>query len=454
MSLAKNQQTSAAAILNERSRAIPPGGSPGRPNAPRVWVLSVGEPLPVDGPSARIFRAGTLAETLSDRSSDVVWWASAFDHYNKRFRSPRHATFALSDRLTLKMIRGCGYSKNVSIARLRDESKIARAFSQLAPAEPEPDVIVSCLPVPMLCRAALDYARPRGIPVLIDLRDKWPDLFLDLLPRGLRWAGRLGLDRMFRRTASVCREATGLVGVTESYLQWGLDYADRQRGPADAVMPIGYKRRRYSASQCQQAISFWRQLGISPGDGVFNACYFGGLGRQSALGSLIDACRVLHHQKAQVRVIVCGRGDFLQRYRKMAADLPNILFPGWIDAPKIQALMHISQVGLAPYREISNVAGHIPNKPPEYLSAGLPVVSSLQGEMACLLEEFNCGLTYRHFDSKGLARILTELADSPDRLEQMSHGALELFEARFNAENVYASYADHIAQVARSANRC
>jgi len=125
-----------------------------------------------------------------------------------------------------------------------------------------------------------------------------------------------------------------------------------------------------------------------------------------------------------------------------------VLFPGWIDAPRIQTLLERSQAGLAPYRNTPNFVGHIPNKPAEYLSAGLSVLSTLEGEMAELLRKHRCGWTYRDRDAGQLASILGTLADRPQQLQAARVRARGLFDERFDADKVYAEYAEHLDRVA------
>ena len=63
---------------------------------------------------------------------------------------------------------------------------------------PRPDLILCSYPTIELSVEAVRYGRTHGIPVVLDVRDLWPDIVLDLLPTILRSPGRVALTRLFR----------------------------------------------------------------------------------------------------------------------------------------------------------------------------------------------------------------------------------------------------------------
>ena len=80
----------------------------------------------------------------------------------------------------------------------------------------------------------LDAGRARelidaGEPVVVDVRDRWPDIFVEPLPRPLRAIARLLLLSEFRRARYVFRTATAILAVSDGYLEWGLRQAARPR---------------------------------------------------------------------------------------------------------------------------------------------------------------------------------------------------------------------------------
>jgi glycosyltransferase involved in cell wall biosynthesis len=112
--------------------------------------------------------------------------------------------------------------------------------------------------------------------------------------------------------------------------------------------------------------------------------------------------------------------------------------------------MRLASIGLAPYRAGKNFDAHIPNKPIEYLSAGLPVVTSIGGELAQLLNSRQCGFFYQERNIAALTAALTALYDDRCLQAQMSANASVLFADRFVAETVYGDMADHLERIALS----
>jgi glycosyltransferase involved in cell wall biosynthesis len=107
----------------------------------------------------------------------------------------------------------------------------------------------------------------------------------------------------------------------------------------------------------------------------------------------------------------------------------------------------MSQVGLAPYHAEESFTHSLPNKSLEYLSAGLPIVSSLPGALQRLLDANECGLTYANGNPDALESHLRFLISNPESLKRMGANALALFAARFSAEHVYSGMIDYLQKL-------
>lgn len=414
----------------------------------RAWLVTVGEPLPIDRLD-RLFRAGMLAEFLLARGHEVTWWTSTFDHVRKRHRFDRDTTIEVREGYHIKLLHSLGYQKNVSLRRIFDHRGIARRFAQQAPLEPRPDVILCSLPTIELSLAATRYGKQAAVPVIVDVRDQWPDLFLELAPPWARRVARFIFTPLFREVRAACAEATAIIGVTQAFVEWGLRYAGRPCTDLDRDFPFAYGTTPPSPDAIASAKTFWEGLGISDvKDRGFIVCFFGALGRQFELETVIAAAQDPEVCRRAIRFVLCGTGESLERYRRLARGCRNVLLPGWVGAAEIWTLLRMSTVGLAPYRNRENFIHSLPNKPVEYLSAGLPVVSSLKGVLRDLLETHGCGATYEEGDARGLASLLVSLHDRPERLRAMSEKAKALFDACFAVEKVYGEMVDYLEKVA------
>ncbi|HTQ40709.1 MAG TPA: glycosyltransferase family 4 protein [Pirellulales bacterium] len=413
----------------------------------RIWLVTIGEPLPTDGSAERLLRTGMLADILARRGHEVVWWTSTFDHARKRQRFERDTTVSVAGNYALRLIHTRPYPRNICLERWFSHQTVAKRFAALAAAEPKPDLILSSLPTVELCRAALDYAWPRGVPVALDIRDLWPDIFVDLAPRWLHGATKFALAPMFARLRNVCRRAQAILGTTNEYIDYVLAKVGRTARSWDRAFPLGYRRGRNSEAAIEAADSFWNRQGVARSAPEFICCYFGNMGRHCTLETVLLAAQAIERRGFRMRFVLCGMGDKLPRYRALAQGCGSVVFPGWIDAAQIEALMARCSVGLAPYVSNTNFQNNIPNKPIEYLSAGLPIVSSLQGVLERLITQHDCGATYDAGNVEQLTTLLLNLVQNPGHVRRMSDNARRLYQEKFDAQKVYGQMADHLERL-------
>jgi glycosyltransferase involved in cell wall biosynthesis len=415
----------------------------------RVWLVTVGEPLPTDGGTDRLLRAGILADLVHRRGHDVTWWTSTFDHVRKHHRFESDTTLDIKPGYRMILLHGAAYTKDVSLRRIANHWGTARAFARLAEAEVPPDVVLCSLPTLELSVAATAYGRRHGVPVLLDVRDLWPDVIVDYAPRPARWLARLLLAPMERQARAACRAATGVLGTTPEYVEWGLRRAGRDKGEFDRNFPMAYVASEPPADALAAAEAFWRQRGLGPEWPAFIACFCGRIGHHNDIDTVVEAARRLQALGKDCRFVLCGTGSKLEYHRDIAKDLSNVMFPGWVGAAEIWTLMRHSAVGLAPLREIDNYTYNLPNKPAEYFSAGLPVMTSLNtGVLRDLLDRHDCGLVYQNGAPDTLVESLVALIDDPDRRRRMSANALDLYRRSFVAEAVYGGLIDFLETVA------
>jgi glycosyltransferase involved in cell wall biosynthesis len=420
----------------------------------KIWLLKASEPFPIPGhEQERVFRMGYLAQTCVARGHQVTWFGSTFHHHRKIQLFPQDTTIQIAPRFKTVLLHGCDYHNNISFARIRNHRQIARKFMRLALQETEPpEVILAALPTIEFSYESVRYGRLHNIPVVLDLRDMWPDIMVHSLPWLLRPLGRLCLEPSFRQTRFALERATAITGITEAFVDWGLRHGRRVRTDLDRAFYLGFFPNQNSEATLQPAGQYWTER-LGPVDRQpFTACFLGGLVRKTAgLEAVIKAARQLHHQGCKFRLVIAGDGDRRCQLEASARDLPEVFFPGWIGSDQMQVLMKRSSVGLNPMLDRYDYLASINNKAIEYLSAGLPLITSpRQGVIfSDLIVRHQCGEAYPRDDAGELAQILLNFSRNPTPLRQYSINCLRLFNQEFTGEKVYTQMAEHLECVAR-----
>ena len=79
----------------------------------RIWIVSVGEPLPVDGENVRLRRMGNLASYISDSGIDVEWFSVSFEHYQKIQRCKKDTDYIINEHYSIHLAHVNGYKRNI-----------------------------------------------------------------------------------------------------------------------------------------------------------------------------------------------------------------------------------------------------------------------------------------------------------------------------------------------------
>ncbi len=413
----------------------------------RIWLLKIGEPVPTDATNVRLLRMGLLAEQLTRRGHEVVWWTSTFDHRRKCQRFDNTTKTQLSDNYQLVTLRSPGYRKNISLQRMLDHEIVARKFRQATKDAARPDVILAALPTLELGRAAAKYAHANDVPLVVDVRDMWPDVFGRALPRLGQMAAAPLLRYFDRMAREVCHSATAITGHTEEFVDWGLLKAGRASNQWDRHFPFAYHQHPVGEELKAEARAYWQQQHVLGASEQKIVSFVGTLSHQFALEPVIEAAHKLSESK-NVTFVIAGDGEKRAQWMDATKHCSNVVWPGWIDTPKIQVLLEHSTLALAPYHNTPDFAMSIPNKVIEYLASGTPVLTSLEeSSMNQLLTQSGCGQSYAG-DAQQLANLVLRLTTDDATRRAMSERATQIFQQRFAAEKVYGEMIHLLERIA------
>jgi len=411
----------------------------------KVWILQTGEPLHIDEGNIRPMRAMNLSNKLIEAGHSVVLWSSAFNHQTKKHRVQKYSTYHVNEKLEIRLIPSFGYNKHIGFARLVDHIQLALNLKKMLKKEKEiPDVVFIGYP-PIETAAILSkWLKIRNIPMVLDVKDLWPQMFIDKFPSFLKPIGRLIFFPYFYLAKRTIRDVDCVSAMAPSFLTSVLSFADKEEKELDRVLRLTTPIGQSSPEELLQAKIWWKEKGQ---DGSTPIIFFVG-----TFMSVFDfkpvykAIKEIRGQGIKCNFVLCGSGDYLDNIKTMMQEFPNVFFPGWIERPKIESLAMISIASIAPYNNIDNYTLNTPNKIVDALALGLPILCPLEGEIASLIQNHNVGITYNKINP--LEECIVKIMTNKKLQKEMAQNARNLYYQNFEFNKVYDDFVKHLETLA------
>ena len=401
-----------------------------------IWLIQTGEPLPFKE-NIKKMRTALLADKLIERGHSVLWWTSAYNHLRKEWIFKKDTNSELKMGLTIIAIKGLGYKKNISLSRFIDHRIIARKFRKIAPKMQKPDIIITSMPSYDLAYESVMFAKRNNIPVLVDIRDLWPDIFFNHVPSGFKKLAKKLFYKEFLMIKKTMKMADGLLSIMVTFLEWGLKYAEREKTCKDQIFYLGGKRNLNSNNKSNKIMRLINNL-----NDKFIVTFIGTFGAYHNPSILVDCAT--QFLKNNIYFIIAGDGKFFNEIEKKASTINNVLLPGWLNQNQITTLLQHSNVGVCPTAQNVSL---FPNKAFSYFSAGLPVISAFRGDLQDIIEKYQIGFYYSPNDVDALVGRIKRLYEDKELYQEMSENATRVFDEMFDADKIYEEYADHIENV-------
>lgn len=428
-----------------------------------IWNIKVSEPVPWLSEEAdqRLFRAGVFEKALREAGHQTLWFSNIFAHRSKSHRHvPQNQVVRPHpDGPEMVFLESPGYRSNMGFARFRDHWVQARAWRRLAPTLPRPDLIFCAYPTLDLCAAAVDYGQAHDVPVVIDVRDLWPDVIYERLRR-LPLVGRLARRRWLlpyeRMSDRALRDATALTGVGKGVVQWAQDRAQRpaENCARDRHFYQSQPDPIKTAARGGDLRGFWRERGIDVDAPVVRIVWGGTLFPSMDAQTLFDGLALLPAPlQARTEIVICGQGPLRPAFEKAAAHLPMIRLIDWVPAEQLMGLLMHSDAGLMNYLNRFDFQRAIPNKVVDYAAAGLPIITGVQGELTALAGESGAVVPYSVRDPVSMAAALEHVHAHATPGHRAPGPTRRLFDDNFEAQHVMRAFIAFIEDLAEGSAR-
>jgi glycosyltransferase involved in cell wall biosynthesis len=183
-------------------------------------------------------------------------------------------------------------------------------------------------------------------------------------------------------------------------------------------------------------------LRLKPG---FNVVFAGNLGTVQSLETVLDAAAMLG-EASGIRWVLVGSGSRSEWLATQVESrgLTNIELPGRFDPSVMPAIFAQADALLVSLARGEAMSMTIPSKIQAYLAAGRPILASIDGEGARVVQEARAGLTCAAEDPKALAMAVEAMRDmAPDRLKAMGEAGRQYYEENFSPERLARELVAH-----------
>lgn len=414
----------------------------------KVWILQTGEPLHVDSGSRRPMRAMNLANALVDAGHNVVVFSADFSHTDKKHRFGHYKEIKVNELLQYRLIPSPGYRRHIGFKRLYDHWVMGRNLDRLLKQEKQrPDVAFVGFPPIEVAYHMIRWLKVHKIPSLIDVKDQWPELFVNALPSVVRPIGRIAFSPYFYMAKKAIRSATGISAMAKGFLGWALGFAGRQQNFNDRVVPLTLPQQVVDDDAHQAASAFWQQIGVSTER--TKVVFIGTHSVAFDIAPVVTAARYFAVKENDVDFVICGQGPMMGQWKQAFGSAANVYFPGWIDSVQIEVLLASSLAVLAPYFSTENFTTNVPNKVVDGLSHGKPILTGLKGEVEALVKGHQVGLFYGDGE-RSLEQCIEILLGDKQLLSNIEKNAFNLYQDQFEFHHVYKGLVAHLEELAKA----
>lgn len=399
-----------------------------------IWLIVPYEPIPIIDKAGRSLRYLTLANDLAkDDRNTVSLWTSDFDHISKKSRFGLSTDHKISHNFTIKFLYSNIYKKNISFARIRHNILLSKEFKNISNnIQLKPDIIFCCLPTLELSEQCVIFANKNNIPIIIDVVDIWPDVYLTAFPKIVQPLIKLLFRSEYKRAQRLLKNANSITAVSVAYLNWALKIIDRKKLDTDVVFPLGYPSKNVQSLEITECINQFKNLFKIDNDSLVFT-FIGQFEKSYDIEVIVKAAKYFQGN-TQVKFILAGNGSKFNKAKLDIENLDNIFLTGWLSKTEISALLKVSDVGLAAYS--SSALQSLPYKPFEYMSAGLPIISSLTGEFKLLIEAHNFGKTYESSNFNSFLHNINWFINNKNLLKNLGKNGYELFNKHYSSDSI------------------
>lgn len=294
------------------------------------------------------------------------------------------------------------------------------------------DVVIGTSPTFFAAMGAIGLAQKQKIPFIMEVRDLWPAIFVELgVLKNRQIIGLLERWEMW-----MYKRATKIVTVTnafrENLITRGITPEKIHTIPNGA--DINYWQPTQTAPTLRQKLNLKDR---------FVVLYIGAHGISQALSHILDSAALLR-TNPDIHFLFVGDGaekEMLQQ-RTQQLGLSNVTFHGSVAKEEVKDFYALADVCLIPLRDIPLFDTFIPSKMFEIMSMARPIIGSVRGEPANILQASGGAIVVPPEDSQAIAAAILTLQQQPNRCAELSASGRKYVSSHYSRQHLANEYID------------
>ncbi len=400
----------------------------------RIWFISIFENTPLD--DNKNTRYNSMVNEAVARGHEVVFWASTFRHNVKQQRFETDHTEKVNEHLTVRFVPAKSYSGNISLARMFSHYALGKAMvSAFQKNGVLPDVIMVAFPPISTTYDVIHWAKKKNIPVIVDVIDPWPEVFMSHLGGIKKMAAKVGILPLRSNVFKIFKNATAVAAISRQYIDWAKTY-----NASISNATVFYPAVQFSEMKKQLSNASKK---VKKDTDVLHVIYAGSLGFSYDIETILKAAAILEDShKDKIKFTIAGEGPQRNAIEEYQLNHFNIEYLGRL--PKEQLMEEYFKADIGLTQHIQGATQSVTYKLFDLLACGLPIMNSLESEMKTIILENNVGYHNDPGNAKQLAENIIKCYKDREMLETMKKNALELTANEGDSAVVYARALDYI----------
>jgi glycosyltransferase involved in cell wall biosynthesis len=302
---------------------------------------------------------------------------------------------------------------------------------------PRPDTVMVSVQPMFVAPFAWLLARYRGVPFLLEVRDLWPDVAIEL---GLiRSRFLIGLGRWLESFIYKRAKHIFVIGpeMKNAIVAKGI--------PAEKidVFPQGYKAP-HTPVRDRETVRGELDVGDR-----FVVMFAGSFGlANNEVSFLVDVAAWLK-DRDDIVFLMIGEGNQKQACvdRAEREGLNNLRFMPMVEKTEIPSLLGAADAAVMalPPGDLWKIC--LQNKIFDYMGAGVPVVAAVAGDQEQLIREAEGGIVVEPRDVEGFANAIVRLREDPALAERLGKNAAAHVREHLRREDITSDYIDLLERI-------